>query len=431
MKMISWTTASAAQRRLALKRSPQTQDKALRRDVAAIVQDVKKNGDKALRAYSHKFDGGAPPSFRVSEDEITQALRDVPKELRAALTHARKNIQTFHKAQRPKNVKVETSAGVTCSLQWRAQDTVGLYIPSGTAPLLSTVLMLAVPARLAKCRRLVLCSPAKKGKIDPAILAAARLCGVDEVYALGGAQAIAAMAYGTVSLPKTDKIFGPGNAYVTTAKEIVAQDPEGAAIDMPAGPSEVMVMADASAHPAWVAADLLAQAEHDTAAQAILVTTDEKFAQRVAKEVTAQLKLLSRRAIASASLKNARAIIVADRAEAIDVANLYAPEHLIVHDARMQKYLSKIHNVGSVFMGPFTPESAGDYASGTNHVLPTSGYARAVSGLTLQSFMKTITVQSLSREGLKRLAPTIVTMAEAEGLDAHARAVRIRLETSL
>jgi len=428
MKTIIWKNASAKQRVQALARPAQSDDAALVQNVSAILRAVKKRGDKALREFSLKFDGTTRKRFRVPPQDIKKAAVSIDPKLRAAMKRAKINIAKFHKAEYPKNIKIETMPGVACELHWRSIEKIGLYIPAGTAPLFSALLMQAIPARIAGCRNIVLCSPPQRdGRIHPAVLAAAYLCGIVDVFAVGGAQAIGAMAYGTETIPKVDKIFGPGNAYVTTAKQIVSQEAGGAAIDMPAGPSEVMVIADQPARADWVAADLLAQAEHDASAQAILVTTSTAFAQTVDAEVKKQLAQLPRRTIAKESIAESRIIIVPDRQTAIDVANDYAPEHLIIHNKDAAEYLPKIQNAGSIFVGPWTPESAGDYASGTNHVLPTYGYARAYSGLTVLSFMKSMTVQCLTRSGLKQLGPTIVTMAEAEGLEAHANAVKIRL----
>jgi len=428
MKTLVWTDLSAPQRKAALAR-PALQSDASPKDVARILARVKAEGDTAVRAYSRRFDGIAPKSLRVSAAEIAAAVRATPAPLRAALRRAHKNITAFHRACMPRSIAVETMPGVRCALQWRPLETVGLYIPGGTAPLFSTLLMQAVPAGLARCGRIVVCTPpGRDGKIHNAVLAAARLCGLDEIYAVGGVQAVAAMAYGTRTVPKVDKIFGPGNTYVTMAKQLVAQDRGGAAIDMPAGPSEVMVIADTSARASWVAADLLAQAEHDTTAQAVLVTTSRAFAAKVRAAVDTQVRRLPRLEIAAASLRNARLIVAPDLATAFYIANRYAPEHLILHLARAERYLAKIAHAGSVFLGPWTPESAGDYASGTNHVLPTYGAARAHGGLSVQSFMKSMTSQALTAAGLARLGPTIIAMAEAEGLAAHAAAVRLRLE---
>lgn len=429
MKTFIWKNLSPAERRTALARPNFKDDAALREAVAAILEQVKTRGDAAVRDFAQKFDGGVPAAFAVPTDAVQKAADGLAPALRDALKQARANIEKFHAAEKPHAVKVETMPGVQCELQWRAMDTVGIYIPGGTAPLFSTVLMLAVPAKLAGCRRVVLCTPPQKnGAIHPAVLAAATLCGVTDIFAVGGAQAIAAMAFGTESVPKCDKIFGPGNAYVTMAKQLVAQDANGAAIDMPAGPSEVMVVADDKANPAWVAADLLAQAEHDKVAQAILVTTSPELVLSVSREVERQLALLPRREIATASIAESRIILVADRAAAVEVANAYASEHLIIHNDDAASWVPEIQNAGSIFVGALTPESAGDYASGTNHVLPTYGYARAYNGVNLLSFMKSISVQSLSREGLNKLGPVIIAMAEAEGLDAHAAAVKVRLE---
>lgn len=429
MKNFVWKNLSVSERKAALARPRFKDDAAVLSAVLDILSNVKTRGDAALRDYAAKFDGGAPASFRLDAQEVAAAAASITPELRNALTQAKNNIEKFHTAEKPQAVKTETMPGVTCELQWRAIDTVGIYIPGGTAPLFSTVLMLAIPASLAGCRRVVLCTPPKAGKIHPAVLAAADLCGVKEIYAVGGAQAIAAMAFGTESIPKCDKIFGPGNAYVTMAKQMVAQDVDGAAIDMPAGPSEVMVIADAAANPAWVAADLLAQAEHDVVAQAILVTTDPELVLKVTREVTEQLAKLPRCAIAEKSIAESRIILVENRAAAIAVANQYASEHLIIHNQDAASWVPEIQNAGSIFVGAWTPESAGDYASGTNHVLPTYGYARAYNGVNLLSFMKSITVQNITQEGLKKLGPVIMTMAVAEGLDAHAEAVKVRLET--
>jgi histidinol dehydrogenase len=430
MKTFVWTELSEHGRKAALARPPQKAD-AMPNDIARILARVKAGGDAAVRAYSRRFDTTAAHKLRVSAADIAAAVRATPAPLRAALRRARANIATFHKAGLPRPVVVDTMPGVSCTLQWRPLETVGLYIPGGTAPLFSTLLMQAVPACLARCRRIIACTPpGRDGKINAAVLAAAHLCGLDEIYAVGGAQAIGAMAYGTETIPKVDKIFGPGNAYVTLAKQLVANDPGGAAIDMPAGPSEVMVIADGAARPAWVAADLLAQAEHDTAAQTVLVTTSRAMADKVRAAVTLQIGDLPRRKIAAASLRNARIIVAPNIAAALEITNRYAPEHLILHVARAERCLPRIAHAGSVFIGPYTPESAGDYASGTNHVLPTYGAARSHGGLSVQSFMKSMTSQTITAAGLARLGPTIIAMAEAEGLGAHAAAVRLRLENA-
>lgn len=430
MKTFVWAELSEQGRTTALARPAQKAD-ANPNEIARILARVKAGGDAAIRAYTRRFDTVTAHKLRVAVSDIAAAVRATPAPLRAALRRARANIAAFHKAGQPRSVVVDTMPGVRCTLQWRPLETVGLYIPGGTAPLFSTLLMQAVPARLARCRRVIVCTPpGRDGKINAAVLAAAHLCGLDEIYAVGGAQAIGAMAYGTETIPKVDKIFGPGNAYVTLAKQLVANDPGGAAIDMLAGPSEVLVIADGAARPAWVAADLLAQAEHDTAAQAVLVTTSRAMADKVRAAVTRQIPDLPRRKIAAASLRNARIIIAPNIAVALEITNRYAPEHLILHVARAERCLPRIAHAGSVFSGPYTPESAGDYASGTNHVLPTYGAARSHGGLSVQSFMKSMTSQTITAAGLARLGPTIIAMAEAEGLGAHAAAVRLRLENA-
>ncbi len=429
-KFIVWSDLNPKEQVQALARPAHKDDAAIIASVTGIVKQVKDRGDAALREFSFKFDGAKLKNIRIKPQDIKAAAKSIDPKLMAAMKRAKANIAAFHKAELPGDVQTETMPGVNCALLWRPIETVGLYIPGGTAPLFSTLLMEAIPARIAGCKRVILCTPPQRdGKVHPAILAAAHLCGVTEIYAVGGAQAIAAMAFGTETIPKVDKIFGPGNAYVTTAKQLVAQDPNGAAIDMPAGPSEVLVIADKSSRVDWVAADLLAQAEHDANAQVVFVTPDEDFAASVKRAVQSQLKKLPRRAIAGKSLKHARMIVVANMKEAIEVSNRYAPEHLIMHQHDAEHWLLKITNAGSVFVGPWTPESAGDYASGTNHVLPTYGYARSIGGLTIFSFLKSMSVQAISREGLKKLGPIVVTMAEAEGLHAHANAVFVRLRS--
>jgi histidinol dehydrogenase len=428
MKILTWSELSAPRRKSALTRPPQKAD-VNPKDIARMLARVRKEGDAAVAAYTRRFDGVVPRALRVPAADIAAGVKATPASLSAALRTARTNIAAFHRAGAPRSTVVETMPGVRCALHWRPLETVGLYIPGGTAPLFSTLLMQAIPARIAGCKRVVVCTPAgRTGTVHPAVLAAAQLCGLNEIYAVGGVQAIGAMAYGTQTIPKVDKIFGPGNAYVTLAKQIVAQDPGGAAIDMPAGPSEVMVIADDSARPAWVASDLLAQAEHDTAAHAVLVTTSRALAGQVADHVKHQLARLPRRKIAATSLRNARIIVAANVATALDIANRYAPEHLILHLRQAERHLPEIAHAGSVFLGPWTPESAGDYASGTNHVLPTYGYARTHGGLSVQSFMKSMTSQTISARGLKQLAPAIIAMARAEGLEAHAVAAGLRLE---
>ena len=431
MQIIDWQNADETERRQALARPARHDDAAVVEGVTAILEAVKYRGDAAVREFARKFDGSDCSCWRVSPSEIAEAAARADNKLCAALDLAISNITTFHEAQQPKNSRVETMPGIVCELHWRPIDTVGFYVPGGTAPLFSSVLMQAIPARLAGCRRRILCTPPQRdGRVHPAILFAAELCGITDIFAVGGAQAIAAMAYGTETIPKVDKISGPGNAFVTLAKQMVAQDPAGATIDLPAGPSEVMVIADESARADWIAADLLAQAEHDADAQVVLVTTSADLAARVENEVRKQSQSLARRTIVETSLASSRIIIADEIGDAIGIANLYAPEHLILHAPDAARRLSDIRHAGSVFLGAHTPESAGDYASGTNHILPTGGHARAFGGVTIQSFMKSMTVQSLNASGLARLAPSILAMAEAEGLDAHARAVSIRLESA-
>jgi len=429
MKIAFWKNATEKQRKAILSRPGVFNDPEITEKVSGIVNGVKTKGDKAVFTYNRKFDKASRKDLRVSEKEIDEAFRNTSPKLLAAMKKAKANIEKFHKAQYPKTTLVETMPGVKCGLLWRPIENIGLYIPAGTAPLFSALLMEAVPAQIAGCKNIILCSPPQHdGKVHPTILATAKLCGLSSVYAVGGAQAIAAMAYGTQTIPKVDKIFGPGNVFVTTAKALVSQDPMGALIDMPAGQSEVLVIAEPPARVDWVAADLLAQAEHDASAQAILITTNHAFAEKVKAEVAKQLAALPRREIAARCLVGSRMIVVPNLKTAFEVSNRYAPEHLIVHKEDAAKYLPLIQNAGSVFLGPLTPESSGDYASGTNHVLPTYGYVKATSGLSLFSFLKSMTAQNLTPQGLKKLGPTIVTMAKAEGLDAHANAVMIRME---
>jgi histidinol dehydrogenase len=395
--------------------------------VSAVLADVKEHGDEALRRYSLKFDRSEIERFEVTEDEFTQAKSRVSDELKAAINHAASNIEKFHSAQEEKREVVETTEGVFCWRKSISIEKVGLYIPAGTAPLFSTVLMLAIPAKIAGCREIVLCSPPdKNGMINDVILYAASVCGVTKAFKVGGAQAIAALAFGTESIPRVYKIFGPGNQYVTCAKQLVSQT--GTAIDMLAGPSEVAVLADEACVPAFVAADLLSQAEHGVDSQVILVTTSEKIIGETFEEIEKQLRDLPRREIATASLENSKAILVADINEAIEILNEYAPEHLILAVKDAEPIADKITNAGSVFIGNYSCESAGDYASGTNHTLPTNGYAKAFSGVSLDSFVKKITFQKLTEGGLVNLGRTIALLAEAEGLHAHKRAITIRLE---
>ena len=395
--------------------------------VAAILAEVRTGGDAALRRIVRRIEGYLPETFEVTRERRAEAAKAVSPQLKAALEQAKANIEAFHRAQLPAQVEVETMPGVRCVQRAVAIGRAGLYIPGGKAPLFSTVLMLALPARIAGCREVILCTPCgRDGRIAPEILYAADLCGVDRVFALGGAQAVAAMAYGTESIPRVDKIFGPGNRYVTKAKQLAGA--ADVAVDLPAGPSEVLVLADEDARPEFAAADLLSQAEHGDDSQAVLVCRSEEFARRAIASVGEQAARLSRRDAIGNSLANSRIVVFSDPDEQIAFADAYAPEHLIVAMRDAWDAAARITAAGSVFIGGYSPESAGDYASGTNHTLPTGGWARAYSGVNTESFMRKITYQELTRGGLEALAPTITAMAEAEGLDAHANAVRIRAE---
>ena len=407
-------------------RRPALNTDTLRDTVKEVLDKVKTEGDKAVREYEERFDKVKLDSLGVTETEIAEAEKEVPIELKAAIMLAQKNIHTFHSSQRFEGKKVQTVPGVTCWQKAVAIEKVGLYIPGGTAPLFSTVLMLATPAQIAGCKEIVLCTPPdKEGKVHPAILYAAKLAGVNKIFKAGGVQAIAAMAYGTESVPKVYKIFGPGNQYVTAAKQLVSL--RDVAIDMPAGPSEVEVLADETANPIFVAADLLSQAEHGVDSQAILITTSVELQQAVKVEVERQLALLPRKEIAEKSLANSKLIVVDSMAEAIELTNAYAPEHLIIETEDYLSVAERIVNAGSVFLGSLTPESAGDYASGTNHTLPTNGYAKAYSGVSLDSFIRKITFQEIKPEGLNIIGPAIELMAANEQLDAHKNAVSVRL----
>ena len=394
--------------------------------VRSVIDRVKEEGDRAVLDYEEKFDKVVLASLAVSEEEQQEAENLVSEDLKAAIRLAKQNIETFHAAQRFEGKKVQTQPGVTCWQKAVAIEKVGLYIPGGTAPLFSTVLMLAVPARIAGCKEIVLCTPpGRDGKVHPAVLFAAKVAGVNRIFKAGGIQAIAAMAYGTESVPKVYKIFGPGNQYVTAAKQLVSL--RDVAIDMPAGPSEVEVLADETANPIFVAADLLSQAEHGGDSQAILITTSVELQQAVKVEVERQLALLPRKEIAEKSLANSKLIVVDSMAEAIELTNAYAPEHLIIETEDYLSVAERIVNAGSVFLGSLTPESAGDYASGTNHTLPTNGYAKAYSGVSLDSFIRKITFQEIKPEGLNIIGPAIELMAANEQLDAHKNAVSVRL----
>ncbi|MFT4759041.1 MAG: histidinol dehydrogenase [Saprospiraceae bacterium] len=396
--------------------------------VKNILSKVQKEGDVALFNFAKKFDKANLKTLKITKKEIQNALSNVPEDLKKAIQTAKQNIEKFHIAQREKEVVIETSKGVKC---WRKSvpiDKVGLYIPGGTAPLFSTILMLGIPAQIAGCREIILCTPPNEnGEIHPAILYTANLVGITQVFKVGGAQAVAAMAYGTETVPAVYKIFGPGNQYVTKAKELIQQ--EGVAIDMPAGPSEVLVIADASCEPSFVAADLLSQAEHGVDSQVILLSDSQGVIDTVLTEVQEQLQVLPRQEIATKALANSKAIVFKTLDESLDFSNAYAPEHLIIASEKADDFIEKITNAGSVFLGNYSCESAGDYASGTNHTLPTNGFARNYSGVSLDSFLKKITFQKLSKIGIQNLGPAIEIMAEAEGLMAHKNAVSVRLLT--
>jgi histidinol dehydrogenase len=400
----------------------------LTKTVSEILDDVKINGDSALRKYTKQFDGLEIENFLVSAKEFAEAEAKVSDDLKLAIQQAKSNIDKFHGSQIEEIKRIETTKGVVC---WRKSvpiEKVGLYIPAGTAPLFSTVLMLAIPAEIAGCKEVILCSPPdKKGKINHVTLYTAMLCGVTKVFKLGGIQAIGAMAFGTETVPKVYKIFGPGNQYVTAAKQIVSQS--GTAIDMPAGPSEVAVLADETCIPEFVAADLLSQAEHGIDSQAILVTTSESVAEETLIEIEKQLAVLPRREIAAKALENSKVILVKDISEAVGILNEYAAEHLVIATENAEAVAERIINAGSIFIGNYSCESAGDYASGTNHTLPTNGYARAFSGVSLDSFVKKITFQKLSEKGIRNLGKTIELMAEAEHLQAHKNAISVRLRS--
>jgi len=426
-----WSDLDKEQRSALLSRPAVEANAELMAGTTAIVNRVRVGGDDALRELTRQYDGVDIDVFRVSDDEIAAALASLNTTQIGAIELAIANVREFHKAQLPASIRVETMPGVVCERISHALDSVGLYVPAGTAPLPSAAVMLAVPAVIAGVSKIVLCTPPRHdGKADPAVLVAASKAGVSEIYKVGGAQAVAALAYGTDSIPRVRKILGPGNSWVTAAKTLVSSDPTGAAIDMPAGPSEVLVIADGNASPEFVAADLLSQAEHGADSQVVLVATDKGVALAVQKQIQEQLKSLGRQAIASLALKHSRIILARNIDEAISISNEYAPEHLILQIDDARQHLAGIRNAGSVFVGRWTPESVGDYCSGTNHVLPTYGYAATYSGLGVDQFLRYMTVQELSREGLEGLGGAVITLAELEGLDAHAAAVSRRLETA-
>lgn len=428
MKVIFWNELGDGERQALLRRPAVGDDAGVRRATQDIITDVRAEGDAALRRFTQQYDGVVLRDFRVTREEIDAAGAALTAEQSAAIDTAIANVRRFHEAQLPVPVRVETTRGVVCERRAHALDAVGLYVPAGTAPLPSAAIMLAVPAAIAGCPTRVLCTPPRAdGMADPAVLVAAARAGLRDIRKIGGAQAIAALAYGTESVPRVSKIFGPGNAWVTCAKSLVATDPAGAAIDMPAGPSEVLVIADAGASAEFVAADLLSQAEHGPDSQVLLVTTSAGLAERVAAEIETQLGALSRAKIAAAALANSHLIVVDSLESAVALSNDYAPEHLILQVDEPRTLLPRLRNAGSIFLGSWTPEAVGDYCSGTNHVLPTYGFARNYSGLGVDQFMRYMTIQELTREGLEALGNTVVSLAGLEGLDAHAQAVTRRL----
>ena len=425
MEKIIWNSLTEAERKKALERPAERSAKEIKEIVAKIGERVKTEGDQAIIALTEEFDKVSVTQLAVEQEAFAAAESGLSSEFKEAIGRAYRNIKKFHEAQKSPKVTVETEEGVFCEVLIRAIESVGLYIPGGTAPLFSTVLMLAIPAQIAGCREIVLASPPP---IADEILYAAQLCGIDKIYQMGGAQAIFALGLGSESVTKVDKIFGPGNSFVTEAKRQISQMPGGAAIDMPAGPSEVLVIADQYAHPAFVAADLLSQAEHGADSQVILVTPSANLIDEVEREMSAQLQLLGRAETARAALEHSRSILVENLTEAIEVSNRYAPEHLIIQTETPERWVDQIMHAGSLFLGAYSPESMGDYASGTNHVLPTYGYARTYSSLGLADFSKRMTVQRLTKEGFSRLGPTVALLAEKEQLDAHKLAVDVRLQ---
>lgn len=426
--IMDWIALDESARESALARPTLARREDITASVARIIEQVRADGDSTLRALSRRFDGCELATLELPKESLTHALENLDSELREALIQARDRIAAFHRAGAPTGYAVDTAPGVRCEQIVRPIGRVGLYVPAGSAPLPSTALMLGVPAQMAGCANVILCTPPRAdGSADPTVLAAAALCGISRVFTLGGAQAIAAMAYGSDSVPRCDKLFGPGNAFVTEAKLQVSTDPAGAAIDMPAGPSEVLVIADASARAEFVAADLLSQAEHGADSQAILLTTSSELARQVREELVTQASTLARADILSQAMQHIRLIVVADIAQALSVSNAYAPEHLILSVDDARRWLAGVHTAGSVFLGHWSPEALGDYCSGTNHVLPTYGAARAFSGLSVASFCKLITVQEVSIDGLRAIGPCAATIARAEQLSAHEQAVTRRL----
>ncbi|RUO64967.1 histidinol dehydrogenase [Pseudidiomarina planktonica] len=431
MQLMNWQKMSADHRQQALARPVQKTSTALLETVQGILTQVKAEGDAAVLALTEKFDKVALPNLRYSTEQIDAQAARLDAKVRQAIDTAYDTIKRFHEAQRPQNIQVETRPGVTCEQRFTALQSVGLYVPGGTATLPSTALMLGVPAQIAGCQQVVLVSPPDaNGDLSPALMYAAQRCGITEVYRCGGAQAIAALAFGTETVPRVDKVFGPGNSYVTAAKQLVAQRSDGCAMDMPAGPSELLVIADATANPAFVAADLLSQAEHGADSQVILLTTSAAMLEKVEQQLMQQLAQLSRRDIATQALASSALIQVADIEQAVAISQDYAPEHLSLQFAEPQQWLAKLTTAGSVFVGDYTPEAGGDYATGTNHVLPTYGFSKVYSSLGLLDFYRRYTVQTATKAGLAELAEAITTLADTEGLDAHKRAVTIRMEAS-
>lgn len=429
LKPLLWSSLSEAQKKALLQRPGTLSPETFTKDVRDLIKKVQLRGDESLFALTQQFDNVTLSTLRVTQEEFDAAMNQVQPQVIRAFEQAITLLTAFHQQQKPAGYRMETSPGIVCERVVVPIQRVGLYVPAGSAPLVSTVLMLGVPSRMAACPLRVLCAPPDQtGAINPYILVAAYLCGIHDVFKVGGAQAIAAMAYGTESIPKVDKIFGPGNRWVTMAKMLVSLDPDGAQLDMPAGPSEVMVIADDAANPAFVAADLLSQAEHGEDSQVFLICKSEAFAMAVNRQIDIQLQTLSRARIATGSLRRSVCVVMEDEADAIALANAYAPEHLILQLSKPRQYVSAIYAAGSLFLGPYSPESAGDYASGTNHVLPTAGFARACSGLSVQDFMRTMSVQELTKDGLSSIAETIRVLTGIEGLDAHQNAMDIRLQ---
>jgi len=428
LKMIRWSSLTPQDRQDLLQR-PASRQGNIGESVAAIIRQVRNGGDRALQELTRKLDRAEPPQLELGPAEMQAALESIDPKVDQAIQDAMSRIEVFHAADLPTNVKVKTAPGLNCEVRYLALSPVGLYIPGGSAPLVSTVLMLAIPARLAGCREVIMCSPpARNGEIPPEILAAAQLCGVDRVFCAGGAQAVAALAYGTETIPRCAKIFGPGNVWVTEAKQQVSQDPDGAAIDMPAGPSEVLVIADRDANPEFIAWDLLSQAEHGPDSQVLLVTDSASLASALIEKLQTLAPTTTRAAILEQSLSEARVILVDNISEALLISNAYAPEHLIINTADAAALAEQVENAGSVFIGPWTPESLGDYCSGPNHVLPTYGWARSFGALGVSDYMRRMTLQQASRSALAKVGPTAQILAAVEGLEAHRMAVSVRLQ---